>query len=69
LQTEASREVKKKKYVDVDISKSKCRATVTNPEGVLINEFASNNDHAGIEELASRLTPEDRLVMESTGSV
>jgi len=69
LQPEASREVKKIKYVDVDISKSKCRAAVTNPEGVLINEFAFNNDHAGIEELASRLTPEDRLVMESTGSV
>jgi len=57
------------KYVGVDIGKWKCRAAVMNPEGVLIDEFAFNNDHQGIEDLASKLTPEDRVVMESTGSV
>lgn len=57
------------KYIGVDIGKWKCRAAVMNPEGVLIDEFTFNNDHQGIEDLASRLTPEDRVVMESTGSV
>jgi hypothetical protein len=32
-----------------------------NPEGVLIDEFSFNNDHQSIEELASRLAPEDRV--------
>ncbi len=36
-----------------------------NPEGVLIDEFTFNNDYAGIHDLASKLTPEDRVVMES----
>ena len=57
------------RYVGVDIGKWKCRAAVMNPEGVLIDEFTFNNDHQGIEDLASRLTTEDRVVMESTGSV
>ena len=69
MQPEASREAKKMKYVGVDIGKWRCRAAVMDPEGVLIDEFAFNNDHQGIEDLASKLTPEDRVVMESTGSV
>ena len=69
MQPEAGQEAKKMKYIGIDIGKWKCRAAVMNPEGVLIDEFSFNNDHQGIEELASRLTPEDRVVMESTGSV
>jgi transposase len=69
MQPEAGREAKKMKYVGVDIGKWRCRAAVMNPEGVLIDEFAFNNDAEGIRDLASRLTTEDRVVMESTGSV
>jgi len=69
LQPEAGREAKKMKYVGVDISKWRCRAAVMDPEGTVIDEFAFNNDAEGIRDLASRLTTEDRVVMESTGSV
>ena len=57
------------KYVGVDIGKWRCRAAVMDPEGTVIDEFAFNNDAEGILDLASRLTTEDRVVMESTGSV
>jgi len=57
------------RYVGVDIGKWKCNAAVMDPEGVIVDEFTFPNDHADLEELASRLTPEDRVVMESTGSV
>jgi transposase len=57
------------RYVGIDIGKWKCNAAVMDPEGVIVEEFTFANDHAGLEELASRLTPEDRVVMESTGSV
>jgi transposase len=39
------------------------------PGGVILEEFTFTNNHAGIEGLASRLTLDDRVVMESTGSV
>ena len=69
MQPEASREAKKMKYVGVDIGKWKCRAAIMNPEGSIIDEFTFPNDHQGIHDLVSRLTEEDRVVMESTGSV
>jgi len=69
MQPEAGREANEVRYVGVDIGKWRCRAAVMNPEGVLIDEFAFNNDAEGIRDLASRLTTEDRVVMESTGSV
>jgi hypothetical protein len=69
MQPEAGREAKKMKYVGVDIGKWRCRAAVMDPEGTVIDEFAFNNDAEGIRDLASRLTTEDRVVMESTGSV
>jgi len=40
-----------------------------NPDGDIIDEFTFPNDAEGILGLASRLTPEDRVVMGSTGSV
>ena len=57
------------RYVGVDIGKWKCRAAVMDPEGGIIEEFTFPNDAEGIQDLASRLTTEDRVVMESTGSV
>jgi len=69
VQPEASREVEEVRYVGIDIGKWKCGAAIMDPEGVIVDEFAFTNDTQGIENLASRLTPEDRVVMESTGSV
>ena len=40
-----------------------------NPDGVVVDEFTFPNDAEGIHDLASRLTTEDRVVMESTGIV
>jgi transposase len=57
------------KYVGVDIDKWKCRAVVMDPDGTIIEKFTFPNDAEGMASLASRLTPEDQVVMESTGSV
>jgi len=57
------------RYVGIDIGKWKCQAAVMDPEGTIIEEFTFPNDAEGMEKLASRLTPMDRVVMESTGSV
>ena len=63
------REMKDMRYVGIDIGKVKCRAAVMDPEGTIAEEFTFQNDREGITRLASKLTPEDRVVMESTGSV
>jgi transposase len=47
----------------------KCRAAIMDQEGSILDEFTFTNNHEGIEDLASRLTLDDRVVMESTGSV
>jgi len=57
------------RYVGVDIGKWRCRAAIMDSEGGIVNEFTFPNDAEGILSLASRLTTEDRVVMESTGSV
>ena len=57
------------RYVGIDIGKWKCRAAMMDPEGKIIEEFTFPNDAEGIHDLASKLTPEDSVVMESTGSV
>jgi len=62
-------EMNEMRYVGVDIGKWKCRAAIMNPEGGIIDEFTFPNDAEGIRDLASRLTQEDQVVMESTGSV
>jgi transposase len=61
--------MKDMRYVGIDIGKVKCRAAVMDPEGTIAEEFTFQNDREGITRLASKLTPEDRVVMESTGSV
>jgi transposase len=63
-------EVKRKvRYVGLDLGKWKCRAAIMNQEGLILDEFTFTNNQEGIEGLASKLTLEDRVVMESTGSV
>jgi transposase len=61
--------VKEVRYVGIDVGKQKCRAAIMNLEGSVINEFSFANNHQGIEGFASRLITDDRVVMESTGSV
>ncbi len=53
----------------MDVGKQRCRAAVMDREGSIIDEFAFANNHQGIEHLASRLTMDDRVAIESTGSV
>jgi transposase len=55
-------------YVGIDVGKNRCRAAMMNREGVIVDEFSFNNDQAGISHLASMLTMDDRVVMESTGA-
>lgn len=40
----------------IDVGKNRCRAAITNREGVKVNEFSFNNDQAGISHFASMLT-------------
>jgi len=56
-------------YVGVDIGKRKCRAAVMDPEVSIVEEFAFHNDEEGITDLASRLTTEDRVVMDPSDRV
>ncbi len=53
----------------MDVGKQRCRAAVMDRAGFIIDEFAFANNHQGIEHLASRLTMDDRVAIESTGSV
>ena len=55
-------------YVGVDVGKSRCRTAMMNQEGRITTEFSFNNDSEGISRLASMLTMDDRVVMESTGA-
>lgn len=55
-------------YVGVDVGKSKCRAAMMSQEGKITGEFDFKNDSEGISRLASMLTMNDRVVMESTGA-
>jgi transposase len=55
-------------YVGVDVGKSTCRTAMMNQEGKVTMEFDFSNDSHGISRLASMLTMDDRVVMESTGA-
>lgn len=55
------------KYVGVDIGKKKCRAAIVNAEGKIVKELDFCNNSVGITSLASMLTMDDQVVMESTG--
>lgn len=70
MQPEASREVKRKvRFVGIDVGKTRCQAAIMNEEGALLDEFSFTNNHEGIQDLTCRLGPDDKAVMESTGSV
>ena len=57
------------RFVGLDIGKWKCRAAMMNREGLILDEFTFPNNYEGIESLTAKLTVQDRVVMESTGSV
>jgi transposase len=57
------------RFVGLDIGKRKCRAAIMNQEGNILDEFWFTNNREGIKGLAAKLTVQDRVVMESTGSV
>jgi len=69
MQPEASWVMKGMKYVGIDVGKAKCRAAIMDPKGFIVKEFTFSNNLKGIEDLTSILAMEDRVVMESTGSV
>ena len=57
------------RFVGLDIGKWKCRAAIMNQEGNILDEFWFTNNREGIEDLTAKLTVQDRVVMESTGSI
>jgi len=57
------------RYVGIDVGKQRCRAAIMDQSGFITNEFTFINNHEGIEHLASSLSMDDRIVIESTGSV
>ncbi|MEM2960470.1 MAG: hypothetical protein QXU67_02560, partial [Candidatus Bathyarchaeia archaeon] len=48
------------RYIGIDISKARCRAAIMDKEGLIIEEFAFENSHEGIESFASELAMNDR---------
>ncbi len=59
----------KVRFVGIGVCKAKCRVSIMDQEGIVLEEFTFTNNHEGMEDLASRFTLHDRVVMESTGSV
>jgi transposase len=57
------------KYVGIDVGKQKCAVAVMDSEGRISDEFSFLNNNEGIGNLISRLSMDDEVVMESTGSV
>jgi transposase len=57
------------KYVGIDVGKYKCAVAMMDSEGQISDEFAFHNNNEGIRGLISRLSMDDMVVMESTGSV
>jgi transposase len=69
MQPEASYEMEDMRYVGIDVGKRRCSAAIMDQRGSIINEFKFTNNRQDIEDLASRLTMDDKVVIESTGSV
>lgn len=57
------------RYVGVDIGKKKCSAAIMDQQGIIDDEFTFTNNHEGIEWFSKKLSLDDKVVMESTGSV
>ncbi|MEM3098172.1 MAG: transposase, partial [Nitrososphaerales archaeon] len=58
-----------KRYVGIDIGKSRCRACIIDKKGFVVDEFNFENSHDGIDSLIAKLCIYDRVVMESTGNL
>lgn len=56
------------RYVGVDIGKNKCSAAIMEEHGLIDEEFTFTNNHEGIEWFSKKLSMDDKVVMESTGS-
>jgi transposase len=56
-------------YVGIDVGKYKCAVAMMDSEGRVSDEFTFHNNNEGIQGLISRLSIDDEVVMESTGSV
>ena len=57
------------KYVGVDIGNRECRAAFIDGVGGVVEEFSFRNDFDDIERFVSRLSPDDEIIMESTGNL
>ena len=57
------------RYIGLDVSKRKCRACIMDYEGFVLDEFSFENNTDGIDDLLTRLSMDDRVVMESTGNL
>ena len=53
----------------MDIGKKKCNVAMMDQQGLIADEFTFTNNHQGIEWFSSSLSMDDKVVMESTGSV
>jgi N-acetylglucosamine kinase-like BadF-type ATPase len=64
MQPEASKQGRFKKrmmYVEVDVGKSKCRASIMNAEGKIVKELNFTNNSQGISSLTSLLSIDDHV--------
>jgi len=48
-------------YVEVDVGKSKCRASIMNAEGKIVKELNFTNNSQGISSLTSLLSIDDHV--------
>lgn len=57
------------RYIGLDVSKRKCRACIMDYEGFVLDEFNFENSNDGIDDLLTKLSIDDKIVMESTGNL
>lgn len=57
------------RYIGIDIGKRKCRACIMDEKGLVLDEFDFENNRRCIDEIAVKLSTDDRVVMESTGNL
>ena len=56
------------RYVGIDVGKQKCAVAIMDQEGFVIDEFVFENSYEGIEQMAHKLSMDDKVVMESTAN-
>lgn len=57
------------RYIGIDIGKKKCRACVMDTDGFVLDEFNFENNRKCIDDIVTKLSTDDRVVMESTGNL